>query len=145
VTGPLHRLGPAALAGSVLLSAAGQLGMKAGMQELQRVLAAQASLLDLGAMQSPLVWTIAGLAAYACSLALWLVVLVRYPLSLAYPLLGLSYVLVYVGATFWPRLAEPATLARTLGTLLILVGVAVVSYRTDHPPQRPRTNETAER
>jgi undecaprenyl phosphate-alpha-L-ara4N flippase subunit ArnF len=127
--GALHRLGPAALAGSVLLSAAGQLCMKAGMQELHRVLAAHANVVRLAEMQSPIAWTGVGLASYACSLALWLVVLVRYPLSVAYPLLGLSYVCVYLGATFWPRLAEPATLSRTLGTLLILMGVALVSYR----------------
>jgi len=57
----------------------------------------------------------------------WLAVLVRYPLSYAYPLLGLAYVLVYAGATLWPRLAEPASLLRTGGTLLILAGVALVT------------------
>jgi len=32
-----------------------------------------------------------------------------------------------VGATHWPLLAETATPLRTLGTLLILVGVGLVS------------------
>ena len=53
--------------------------------------------------------------------------LVRYRLSYAYPLLASSYVLVYIGATSWPTLAEPATPQRTIGTLLILAGVALVS------------------
>ena len=70
---------------------------------------------------------LAAIACIAAGTALWLAVLVRYRLSYAYPLLALSYVLVYVGATSWPELAEPATPQRTLGTLLILAGVALVS------------------
>jgi undecaprenyl phosphate-alpha-L-ara4N flippase subunit ArnF len=88
--------------------------------------------LALTMLAEPIAWTVAGLSAYACSLLIWLAVLVRYPLSFAYPLLGLSYALVYVGATHWPRLAEMATPLRTVGTLLILLGVALV-LRTDNP------------
>lgn len=129
--------GIAALAGSVLLSAAGQLGMKAGMQALHHALAAPngPKLLDLW---SPLAWTTSGLACYGGSLALWLVVLMRYPLSKAYPLLSLSYVCVYAGAVFWPRLAETASPLRTFGTLLILVGVAFVSFSRARPAERRR-------
>ena len=122
-------LGRALLACSIVLSAAGQLGMKAGMQELHAITArgtalAAASWTEL----APAVeWTFAGLTAYGLSLVCWLAVLVRYPLSYAYPLLGLAYVLVYVGATHWQRLAEPASLLRTGGTLLILAGVALVT------------------
>ena len=55
-------------------------------------------------------------------------------MSFAYPTLSLSYILVYVGATHWPLLAETATPSRTLGTLLILVGVGLVSR--DVRPER---------
>jgi undecaprenyl phosphate-alpha-L-ara4N flippase subunit ArnF len=122
-------LGRVLLACSIVLSAAGQLGMKAGMLELHALPArgvalAAASWNDLApAVQ----WTTAGLTAYGLSLVCWLAVLVRYPLSYAYPLLGLAYVLVYAGATQWPRLAEPASVLRTGGTLLILAGVALVT------------------
>jgi len=120
-------LGLVALAGSVLLSAAGQLGMKAGMLTLHgaRGLSETSSFAD---MQSSFLWTGAGLVAYGASLVLWLIVLVRYPLSKAYPLLSLSYVCVYLGATLWPKLGETATPLRTFGTLLILAGVAFVSF-----------------
>jgi undecaprenyl phosphate-alpha-L-ara4N flippase subunit ArnF len=122
-------LGRALLAGSIVLSAAGQLGMKAGMQELHALATREVAL--TGAAWSELaptiVWTGGGLTAYGLSLLCWLAVLVRYPLSYAYPLLGLAYVLVYVGATWWPRLAEPASVLRTGGTLLILAGVALVT------------------
>ena len=126
------RLGIAALAGSIVLSTAGQLCMKVGMDSLHLTLADAAT---LGAMifNGSVAWTVAGLTAYVCSLALWLVVLMRFPLSLAYPMLSISYVLVYVGAVFWPRLAEPATPLRTLGTLLIVAGVACVSLGRSAP------------
>ena len=123
-------LGAAALSASIVLSALGQLGMKAGMQHLKLARADGElawSLAFSPPLRDALLWTLAGLAAYALSLLAWLAVLVRYRLSYAYPLLALSYVLVYVGATSWPELAEPATPQRTLGTLLILAGVALVS------------------
>jgi hypothetical protein len=109
------------------LSAAGQLGMKLGMQALREAGTAADAVSALPAV----LWTTAGLASYALSLAAWLVVLIRYPLSYAYPLLGLSYVLVYVGATQLPALLEPITPLRTLGTLLIIAGAALVSATGD--------------
>ena len=127
-------LGRALLASSIVLSAVGQLGMKAGMQELHAlatrgVALTAASWSDLA---PAIEWTAAGLTAYGLSLVCWLAVLVRYPLSYAYPLLSLAYVLVYIGATQWPRLLEPASVLRTGGTLLILAGVALVTV-TDKP------------
>ncbi len=98
-----------------------ELARRARGGELAWSLAASAPL------RAALLWTAAGLAAYGLSLLAWLAVLVRYRLSYAYPLLALSYVLVYIGATSWPELAEPATPQRTIGTLLILAGVALVS------------------
>lgn len=123
-------VGAAALSASIVLSALGQLGMKAGMQNLK--LARAGGEIVWSAVSSPplrdaVLFTAAGLAAYGLSLLAWLAVLVRYRLSYAYPLLALSYVLVYAGATQWPALAEAATPQRTIGTLLILAGVGLAS------------------
>ena len=135
----------AALAASIVLSAAGQLGMKLGMRELH-VIGVQAAAADWGAAFPAVWWTAVGLACYAASLLAWLLVLARYPLSYAYPLLGLSYVLVYLCATRWPVFGESATPFRTLGTLLVVAGVVLVSAtradRTDrteaHAADDPR-------
>jgi undecaprenyl phosphate-alpha-L-ara4N flippase subunit ArnF len=116
-------LGAGLLGSSIVLSAAGQLSMKVGMQELRAISDAAPA----AAWLTPIAWTVGGLACYGCSLLAWLAVLVRYPLSFAYPMLSLGYVLVYWGATHWSRLLEPATPLRTAGTLLILVGVVLVS------------------
>lgn len=123
-------IGVAALSASIVLSALGQLGMKAGMQNLKLARAGGEiawSLASSPPLRDALLFTAAGLAAYGLSLLAWLAALVRYRLSYAYPLLALSYVLVYIGATRWPELAEAATPQRTVGTLLILAGVVLAS------------------
>jgi undecaprenyl phosphate-alpha-L-ara4N flippase subunit ArnF len=131
---PNRWIGRALLAGSIVLSAAGQLGMKAGMQELHALAVRGLALPSASwAELAPAVaWTGAGLTSYGLSLVCWLAVLVRYPLSYAYPLLSLAYVLVYLGATHWPRLLETASPLRTAGTLLILGGVALVTAAEPH-------------
>jgi undecaprenyl phosphate-alpha-L-ara4N flippase subunit ArnF len=110
---------------SIVLTAVGQLSMKAGMHAL----ADMSGPPTLPALMSApvLLWTGAGLLCYGTSLLVWLAVLARYPLSLGYPLLSISYILVYIGATHWPGLMETATLERTAGTILIAIGVAFVS------------------
>ena len=118
-------LGLAALAVSIVLSAAAQLAMKVGMRELHRV--GSPADAEWPALWPALSWTAFGLASYGVSMLAWLLVLARYPLSYAYPLLGLSYVLVYVGATRWSALAEPATPLRTFGTVLVVAGIALVA------------------
>ncbi|HZF30487.1 MAG TPA: 4-amino-4-deoxy-L-arabinose-phospho-UDP flippase [Gammaproteobacteria bacterium] len=117
----------AALAASIVLSAAGQLGMKLGMRELHAIGGAHVAAADWAAAVPAASWTGLGLASYVASLLAWLLVLARYPLSYAYPLLGLSYVLVYVCATRWPVFGESATPLRTFGTLLVVAGVVLVS------------------
>ena len=121
-------VGVACLAASIVLSALGQLAMKNGMRHLHLAGADEIAWpITSPPLRAAVFWTAVGLAAYGASLVAWLAVLVRYRLSYAYPLLALSYVLVYVGATHWPQLLEPATPTRTVGTLLILAGVALAS------------------
>jgi multidrug transporter EmrE-like cation transporter len=118
--------------------------MKAGMQEWQHIAATQdiaLSITSLAAWRPAALWLTAGLTAYGVSLLAWLAVLVRYRLSYAYPLLGVAYVLVYVGATQWARLSEPVTTARTVGILLILAGVALVALTGDEASNSRRTPE----
>ena len=122
-----RRAGVAALAASIVLSAAGQLGMKLGMRELHAIGGVHVAAADWAAAVPAASWTVLGLASYVASLLAWLLVLARYPLSYAYPLLGLSYVLVYVCATRWSAFGESATPFRTFGTLLVVAGVVLVS------------------
>lgn len=108
----------AALA-SVLLGTAGQVLFRAGMRTAKPTLGSQ-----LVAMFSPLV--MAGLLCYAVSTVFWLQCLSRLPLGLAYPLLGLNFLLVPASAAV--ILGEPLTLTRLAGGLLILAGICL-AYR----------------
>lgn len=77
-------------------------------------------------------WTVAtdgtvllGLTTFALSACLWLLVLARVDVSLAYPFVGLGFIVTMVLAVL--ILKEPLSIARIAGTLLIVVGVVVIS------------------
>lgn len=119
---------------SIVLSAAAQLLMKAGMLELEGV--DMARVLESVPMATAhllftAVWVLAGLVCYVISMLSWLAALTKYELSLAYPLLSISYVLVYIGAVLWPRLHESVSVSKSISILFILVGVFLVT-RTKH-------------
>jgi multidrug transporter EmrE-like cation transporter len=65
------------------------------------------------------------LGLYGISVLLWLIVLSRVPLSYAYPLVSISYVLVVL-ASKW-ILGEPVSLTRWVGVLLICSGVILIA------------------
>lgn len=77
----------------------------------------------LAAATNPFV--IAGGILYALSFALWLIVLTRADLSYAYPLLSMGYVLIVLLSRV--VFHEAVTPVRFLGTLVICVGVFLIS------------------
>jgi len=61
----------------------------------------------------------------ASGMAFWLAVLYRMEVSLAYPFLGLAYVLVLLASRLW--LKEHISRRRWFGVLLIVSGIGVLS------------------
>ena len=112
---------------SVLLVSAAQLALKLAVSRLPAVAEltdpAVWHALDLGA----LLWLFFGLFCYAASMVVWIPVLARLPLSAAYPLLSLSYVIVYLVATRFGIWGEIASDRRSLGLFFIILGVFLVS------------------
>jgi drug/metabolite transporter (DMT)-like permease len=106
---------------SIMLSALAQLSMKIGMTRIREGGATGAELARQIAL-SPHV--IGGLAMYGVGAVLWLAVLSRAPLSMAYPLVSLGFVFVSVLA--WTVLGESLPLLRVAGIACILLGVAMV-------------------
>jgi multidrug transporter EmrE-like cation transporter len=110
---------------SVLMSASAQVVLKAGMSSP----AVAASLSPAGwhsvvvALTQPLVFV--GLLMYVGSAVLWLFVLARMDVSIAYPFVGLGMVATMLLA--WWVHDEPLTLAKVIGTLMISAGVVVVA------------------
>lgn len=76
-----------------------------------------------GLIQSPMV--IVGLGLYGVGACLWLFVLGRAPLSLAYPFVGLGFIMTTLAGALY--LNEGVSAGRIAGTLLIAVGCVVVA------------------
>ena len=70
---------------------------------------------------------ILGLAAYGMSMLLWMMALANFELSFAYPMLSTSYILVYLGAVVLPQLNETVSATKTIGIILIVIGVIFVT------------------
>lgn len=110
---------------SVLLGSTAQLLLKIGVNLLPADILQQ-SFIALLKLEAP-AWIAGGLACYGLSLLLWMLALSRYELSFAYPLLSISYILVYLGAVWLPSLSETVSVSKTLGILLIVAGVILVT------------------
>lgn len=111
----------ALILGAVLSSVAGQLLLKSGAGRL-----APLSRLDflLAAFRDPRV--LSGLAAWAASTVCWLYVLRVAPLSRAYGLTSLTYVLVFLASVL--LLGEHVRRVHVVGTVLIVAGLACLLY-----------------
>jgi drug/metabolite transporter (DMT)-like permease len=68
---------------------------------------------------------IGGIVCYGISLIVWIVGLSRVPVSMAYPMLSLGYIINAIAAHY--LLGESVTLARWLGIGFIVVGVWLVA------------------
>jgi len=67
----------------------------------------------------------AGMVCYATSVCVWLAALSKAPVSTAYPMLSLGYVVVAAVSVMW--LGESMGPAKVLGIALICAGVILVS------------------
>lgn len=103
----------------VLLSSAAQLIMKRGLGAPVATMGST----YLQALSSPLVWL--GLMLYGTSAVLWLWVLSRLDVSVAYPLVSLGFVVTLVMGVLW--LGEPFSWMRVAGCTLIVMGVSLLA------------------
>ena len=113
------------LVAGVLLNAAAQLLLKAGVKPLGPIGSTPGTLVPNLATAMVQVPVMAGLACYVVSVAVWLVALSRVEVSLAYPMLSLGYVVNAVAA--WWLFGEAVGAMRFAGIALILLGVFVVA------------------
>ena len=117
---------------SIILSAFAQLFMKISMLQLQQHDEpgfGSSLFFIIFENNAVLIWLIAGLACYALSMLSWMFALTKYELSFAYPFLGITYVLVYLGAVYWQQIGAQLVWQRTAGIVLILVGDVFVNYK----------------
>jgi multidrug transporter EmrE-like cation transporter len=108
------------------LNAAAQLLLKVATRPLAHVSEFNADTFGSSVailFRSPSFW--AGMVCYAASLCVWLAALSKAPVSTAYPMLSLGYVVVAAVSVMW--LGESMTLAKVFGIALICAGVVLVS------------------
>lgn len=111
------------------LNAAAQLLLKAATRPLSQLTGFDAGILVHSALVlavSPYFW--AGMACYATSVCVWLAALAKAPVSTAYPMLSLGYIVVAGVSVVW--LGESLSPAKMLGIALICLGVVLVSRST---------------
>ncbi|MBI4447618.1 EamA family transporter [Candidatus Woesearchaeota archaeon] len=109
---------------SVVGVSAGQLLLKYGMNSLA-IDFGLANLLNAFVQVFSNVFVLLGLLTFFVSSILWLVVLSKTDLSLAYPLLAIGYIVVVVAS--WLFLGESIGLTRVLGIVIICGGVFLLS------------------
>ena len=68
-----------------------------------------------------------GIALYGLSMLLWIVALTRFPVSLAYPMLSMSYLVVYLAATLNPEFGETGSMSKLIGVTLVMAGIGFIA------------------
>jgi drug/metabolite transporter (DMT)-like permease len=115
---------------SILFSVLAQIALKSGMSQpgiraaMAPAVGGDSSTLRvlLAAAQEPMVWL--GFALYGLGALIWLLVLAKWDLSKAYPLVGMGFLLTMASSAL--MLGERLAWDRVLGTLLVLAGVLLV-------------------
>lgn len=111
---------------SVSLSAVAQLVLKVGMgQPGVQNARVQGDFVDVAAATLLNPYVVGGLALYVVGALVWLSVLARIDVSVAYPFVGLGFVMtMLLGAVL---LGETVGISRVIGTFLIVCGVVLVA------------------
>lgn len=109
----------------VLLNAAAQLLLKAGTNAVGHFAFHAGNILPVGLKLALQPYVISGMACYAISLVVWIMALSRVPVSIAYPMLSIGYVVNAFVA--WQWFGEALAAQKLLGIGFIVVGVVLVA------------------
>jgi drug/metabolite transporter (DMT)-like permease len=112
---------------SVVFAVAGQFTLKTAMNEVGRIGATEIAAAGdtiTRALREPRLWL--GLMLFGISAVFWLVVLSRVDLSVAYPFVGLSYIVVVLFSRLF--LHEQVTALRWLGVVIVAAGIAIIGF-----------------
>lgn len=108
---------------SILLGAGGQLMFKAAARHLPPYSELGLLKLALALLTTPLI--LAGFACFFISAVLWIVALRSIALSIAYPMVALSYVVIFTGSHL--LFQEPLSWRHWCGAALIVAGIVLIT------------------
>lgn len=109
----------------VLLNATAQLLLKAGTNAIGHFEFTLDNLVPIGWKVACEPHVLGGLGCYVLSVAIWIMALSRVPVSVAYPMLSIGYVVNALAAWLW--LGETLASGRVLGIFVIILGVFLVA------------------
>jgi len=109
----------------VLLNAGAQLLLKAGTNAVGHFEFTTANIVPVGMKLAFEPHILGGIACYVVSLVVWIMGLSRVPVSIAYPLLSVGYVLNALAA--WYLFGESLTVQKLVGIGFIIAGVFLVT------------------
>ena len=109
----------------VLLNALAQLLLKAGTNRIGAFDFSLTNLVPIGKMVALQPHILGGLACYGISVVVWIMALSRVPVSMAYPMLSIGYVVNAFAA--WYLFGESLTAQKLIGIGFICIGVWLVA------------------
>jgi multidrug transporter EmrE-like cation transporter len=109
----------------VLLNAAAQLCLKAGVRQIGHFDFSLTNILPIGWKLASNLPIFGGLSCYVVSVVVWILALSRVEVSIAYPMLSIGYVVNALLA--WWLFGELVTAQRMAGIAVIIVGVLIVA------------------
>ena len=109
----------------VLLNASAQLLLKAGTNAVGHFEFSAQNIVPVGVKLAFEPHIAGGVACYVVSLVVWIMGLSRVPVSVAYPMLSIGYVVNAVAA--WMLFGESLTVQKLVGIGFIVIGVFLVA------------------
>ncbi len=109
----------------VMLNAAAQLLLKTGTNSLGTLFSSKESVLSevFRILFQPFI--LGGLVSYVISVSLWIFALSKVPVSIAYPMLSIGYIVNAIAAYYF--FGEGLTSQKILGISIIVIGVILVA------------------
>ena len=109
----------------VLLNAAAQLLLKAGTTKVGTFEFSAANIVPIGTQLALQPHILAGLGCYVVSVVVWIMALSRVPVSIAYPMLSIGYIVNAIAAYY--LFGESITAQKVIGIGFIVIGVWLVA------------------
>jgi drug/metabolite transporter (DMT)-like permease len=109
----------------VMLNATAQILMKAGTNSIGFFEFSRDNILPIGWKLATEWHIIVALFCYALSVVIWILALSRVPVSIAFPMLSMAYVVNALAA--WYLLGEAFNPTKLIGMGVIILGVVIIS------------------
>ncbi|MBA3024291.1 MAG: EamA family transporter [Gammaproteobacteria bacterium] len=109
----------------VMLNAAAQILMKAGTNAIGHFEFSMANILPVGWKLATEWHIVTALLCYGISVVVWILALSRVPVSIAFPMLSMAYVVNAVAAKY--LLGEDFNVTKLVGMGVIIIGVIIIS------------------